>query len=323
MKTRTKGAKKNLKAQRAKTMKVTTTVKVRKPKPQVKATILDVVNRMLNRKTETKFIGQWITTNAVQTGVSPFPGAYFQNVVQTLGAGGAGGGAQYWSPALPAMVQGITDINRIGDRIEPTSLKVKLNLRLAQQLITSDPNVFGAQARPLDVTAYIFYGFVKSMKTYQNSVTLQDSRLAVSGQSEANTAMSRLLDDGDTTFSTFDGSQQFAQFPLSHYVQMKVKKVHLRQASGWINTNVNNGSASPCTDSQNTIRREVTLPFKLPSKLEYGATTSTYPDNYAPVFAVGYVYNDAGASTNQASPVFGQGAIEYTAFSSLYFKDHQ
>lgn len=308
---------------RGKTVKVTKTVRVKEPKPQQKATILDVVNRMLNRKTETKFIGQWITTNAVQTGVSPFPGAYFQNVVQNLGAGGTGGGAQYWNPALPAMIQGLTDINRIGDRIEPTSLKVKLNLRLAQQLITADPDVFGAQARPLDVTAYIFYGLVKSMKTYQNSVTLQDSRLAVSGQSEAVTAMSRLLDVGDTTFTTFDGSQQLAQLPLSHYVQMKVKKVHLRQASGWINTNANNGSATPNGDSQNTIRKEVTLSFKLPSKLAYGASTSIYPDNYAPVFAVGYVYNDAAASTNQAVPVFGQGAIEYTAFSSLYFKDHQ
>lgn len=323
MKSRGKTGRKILGKSRGKTMKVTTTVPVRKPKPQTKATILDVVNRMLNRKTETKFVGQWMTTNAVQTGVSPFPGAYFQNVIQPLGQGAASAGAQFWNVALPAMVQGVTDINRIGDRIEPASHSVKLNVRLAQQLVTPDPNVFGAQARPLDVTVYVFYGYVKSMKTYQGAVTLQDSRLAVSGQVEAVTAMNKLLSYGDTTFKTFDGSQQFAQLPMSDYVDMKVKKIHLRQASGWINTNANNGSASANTDSQNTIRKEVILKFKPKAKLQYKTSTDIYPENYAPVFALGYVYNDALASTNQALPVFGQGAVEYTAFSSLYFKDHQ
>lgn len=302
----------------AKKVKVTKTIAVRKARPAQKATILDVVNRMLNRKTETKFIGQWMTVNVPQTGVSPFPGSFFQNVIQPLGQGSDG--SQYWQVALPAMVQGTSDINRIGDRIEPTSLSVKLNVRLAQQAVA---DVRGAQATPLDLTVYILYGLVKSMKTYQNATSIEDSRLVVSGQSEAGTAMARLLDKGDLTFAPFDGSQQFAQFPLSDYVNMKVKKIHLRQASGWINTNANNGSAPPNTDSQNTIRKEVTLKWKVPSKLEYKNSTDIYPQNFAPVFAVGYVYNDATASTNQVAPAFGDGDVEYTAFSSLYFKDHQ
>lgn len=301
-----------------KKVKVTKTVAVRKARPAQKATILDVVNRMLNRKTETKFVGQWMTTNALQTGVSPFPSAYFQNVIQPLGQGSDG--SQYWQTALPAMVQGTTDINRIGDRIEPTSLSTKLNIRLAQQAVA---DVRGAQATPLDITVYVFYGLVKSLKTYQGSVSLEDTRLVVSGQSEAGMAMNRLLDKGDLTFTQFDGSQQYAQFPLSDYVNMKVKKIHLRQASGWINTNANNGSAPPNTDSQNTIRKEVTLKWKVPSKLQYTNSTDIYPQNFAPVFAVGYVYNDATASTNQIAPAFGDGDVEYTAFSSLYFKDHQ
>ena len=273
---------------------------------------------MLNRKTETKHIGQWITTNAVQTGVSPFPSAYFQNVIQPLGQGGDG--SQYWNVALPAMVQGVTDINRIGDRIEPSALKTKLNIRLAQQLVG---DVRGAQATPIDLTVYVFYGYIKSLKTYQGATGLADNRIVITGSTEANTAMAKLLDKGDLTFATFDGSQQFAQHPLSSYVDMKVKKIHLRQASGWINTNANNGSASPNTDSQNTIRKEVILKWNLKSKLNYRTSTDVYPDNCAPVFAVGYLYNDATASTNQAAPVYGDGDVEYTAFSSLYFKDHQ
>lgn len=273
---------------------------------------------MLNRKTETKFIGQWMTVNTPQTGVSPFPGSYFQNVIQPLGQGSDGN--QYWQTALPAMIQGTTDINRIGDRIEPSSLSVKLNVRLGQQAVA---DIRGAQATPLDITVYVFYGLVKSMKTFQGATAVQDNRIVVSGQTEASTAMTRLLDKGDLTFAPFDGSQQYAQHPLSDYVNMKVKKIHLRQASGWINTNANNGSASPNTDSQNTIRKEVTLKWKVPSKLQYTNSSDIYPQNFAPVFAVGYVYNDATASTNQAAPVFGDGDVEYTAFSSLYFKDHQ
>lgn len=311
-KTRPKKARKP----KTKMMKVTTKVPVRKPKPQAKAQILDVVNRMLNRKTETKFIGQWMTTNVVQDGISPFQLPYFQNVVQTVGAGAGG---QFWTPALPAMVQGLSDINRLGDRIEPTSLKVKLNVRLAQQVVA---DIKGAQATPIDVTVYVFYGFIKAMKTYQGSVGVQDNRLVVTTQSEAVTAMTKLLDNGDLTFKTFDGSQQFAQLPLSSYVDMKVKKIHLRQASGWINTPAGNNSASPNTDSQNTIRKEVNLKFKT-KKLQYPTSTDIYPNNYAPVFALGCVFNDATASTNQASPTYPNGVVEYTAFSSLYFKDHQ
>lgn len=273
---------------------------------------------MLNRKTETKHVGQYVTTNALPTGVSPFAGGYFQNVIQPLGQGGDG--SQYWQVALPAMVQGVSDINRIGDRIEPSALKTKLNVRLANQAVG---DVRGANATPLDITVYVFYGYVKSLKTYQGGTALANNRVVVSGSTEANTAMAKLLDKGDLTFATFDGSQQFAQFPMSSYVGMKVKKIHLRQASGWLNTNANNGSASPNTDSQNTIRKEVTLKWKLPSKLSYKTSTDIYPDNCAPVFAVGYLYNDATASTNQSAPEYGDGDVEYTAFSSLYFKDHQ
>lgn len=280
---------------------------------------------MLNRKTETKFIGQWMTTNTLQNGVSPFPSPYFQNVVQTLGQGGVAPAlnGQFWTPALPAMAQGglgtsISDINRVGDRVEPTSLKVKLNVRLAQQLVA---DVKGAQATPIDVTVYVFYGTIKSLKNYENDIAVQDNRLVVSGSTEADTAMTKLLDKGDLTFTTFDGSQQFAQLPMSSYVNMKVKKIHLRQASGWINTGYQNGSALPNSDSQNTIRKEVTLKFK-PPKLHYRTSTDVYPDNYAPVFALGCVFNDATASTNQVDPQYPNGVVEYTAFSSMYFKDH-
>jgi len=291
---------------------------------------------MLNRKTETKYLGNWITTSTLPTGVVPFAGPEWENAIQALGAHDQSG-AQYWSVALPAQTQGIADINRIGDKIEPTAHRVKMTLRLARtQLSVSEDNPsFGvtattpvAQQLPLDVTAYIFYGYVKSLKTYQGAAaaTFLGNSVIVSGQNEATRAMQKLLDLGDTNFASFTGSQEYAQLPLSSYVNMKVKKVHFRQASGWINSA--QGLISPNTpvtntDSQNTIMKQVTLKYKPPGKLSYKTSTDIYPENYAPVFAVAYVYNDATASQNQTTPTYGNGVVEYIAQAQLWYKDHQ
>jgi len=279
---------------------------------------------MLNRSTETKYIGQYATAGALQNGITPFSGGAFENVVQQLG--GRSGG-NWWTAALPAIVQAgtgathVSDQTRIGDRIEPSAHHVKMTIRFAQKLV--DGASPAAQDIPLDVTAYIFYGYVKSMKTYQGAVTYQGSSMVVTGQSEAGLAMNSVLDDGDGTFSTFTGDPILAQQPLSKYVKMKVKKVHLRRAAGWINTNANNGGATPNSDSQNTLSKTFSLKFKPPAKLQYTNAADIYPQNYAPVFAVGLVYNDATASGNQAAPAFPFGQVEYVAQNQLWFKDHQ
>lgn len=291
---------------------------------------------MLNRKTETKYLGNWLTTTTLPNGITPFAGPQWENATQAIGSHDQSG-TQYWSVALPAQVQGTTDINRIGDRIEPTSHRVKMTLRLARtQISVSEPGPSGplaattpvAQQLPLDITAYIFYGYVKSLKTYQGSAasTYLGSSVIVSGQNEATRAMQKLLDFGDTTFAPFNGSQEYAQLPLSEYVNMKVKKVHFRQGAGWINSAQGlTGALDPVgnTAADNTIMKQITLKFKPPAKLLYKTSGDIYPENYAPVFAVGYVYSDATASQNQTTPTYGNGAIEYIAQSQLWFKDHQ
>lgn len=321
-----KGARRALPGGKRKTMKITTTVPVRKPKPQQKATILDVVNRMLNRKTETKYIGQYSTTSALPTGISPFGPGVFENVVQTLGERAT---TQFWNVALPAQIQAglsstsAADYNRIGDKIEPVKHQVKMTIRFAQKSMGGDPPSYQAQDVPLDLTVYVFYGYIKSMKTYQGNVSYIGRSAVVDGQQEAVKAMNNLLDDGDGTFSTFTGDPILAQQPLSDYVDMKVKKIHLRRAAGWINTNANNGGAAPNGDSQNTLSKTIVLKFKPKAKLIYKTATDLYPENYAPVYALGYVFNDATASTNNQSPDYLSGQVEYVAQNQLWFKDHQ
>jgi len=275
---------------------------------------------MLNRKTETKYIGQWVTTSALPTGVAPFTGPAWQNVLQPAGVGAN------WCVALPAQVQGITDLTRIGDKIEPVSHQVKMTLRIAPGYLMGPPVTYNAQQVPLDVTAYIFYGYVKSMKTYEGgaAVSMVGNSTCVTGQNEASRAWSRLLNNGDDTFSSFNGDPTRAQLPLSDYVNMKVKKVHYRQGYGWINTAsglVGDNTPVPNTDSQNTLSKQITLKFKPPTKLSFKQSSDVYPENYAPVFAVGYVYNDSLGFS--AIPGGNPGALEYVAQAQLWFKDHQ
>jgi len=305
---------------------------------------------MLNRKTETKYLAGWITCGALPNGVTG-GSPQFENAVQFLGvhdtSGAPGAPNQYWSLALPAQLQagqtvgGVTisasNHNRIGDRIEPQSHRVKMTLRIPKSAILASespsfegasPYTYVAQQTPVDITAYVFYGYVKSLKTYQGSGAngYIGSSVVVNGQNEATRAMQYLLDNGDGTFQTFSGSPATAQLPLSEYVNMKVKKVHLRQGAGWINSSA--GLVSPLepfpnADSQNTISKQITLKYKPPSKLIYKSSTDIYPENYAPVFAVAYVYNDATASTNQTTPGYGAGVLEYIAQAQVWFKDHQ
>lgn len=298
------------------------------------------MDRVLSRKTETKQIGQWVTLpsgSPLPTGISPFTGPAWQNVLQSLGPSGN------FQIALPAIVQaGITtgvsasDITRIGDRIEPVSHRVKMTIRLAPGYVSNSQEVSGpglagftnvAQQVPLDVTAYIFYGYVKSLKTYQGTgaaaPTLVNGAVCVTAQNEATRAYNNLLDNGDLTFATFNGDPTRAQLPLSSYVGMKVKKVHFRQGGGWINTAVGLSGQTPIanTAADNTLTRQLTLKFKPPSKLLYKNAADVYPENYAPVFAVGYVYNDAMGFVSV--PGANPGAIEYVAQAQMYFKDHQ
>jgi len=226
------------------------------------------------------------------------------------------------------MVQGDSSFMRDADRIEPRSHQVKMTIRLAPGYISLPGGGFSrtAQQVPLDVTAYIFYGYVRSLKTFQGpaATTLVNDAVVVSGQNEATRAYQNLLDNGDDTFTSFTGVPEIAQLPLSKYVNMKVKKIHFRQGGGWVNTAQGlTGDNTPVTNTaaDNTLSRQVTLKFKAPAKLDYRKKTDIYPENYAPVFAVGYVYNDALG--NAAIPALNPGAIEYVAQAQMWYKDHQ
>lgn len=271
--------------------------------------MMNIVNRILNRKTETRFLAQPIT----YTTGSP-ASVNWMNDIPPVSA---------WNLALPAQVQGDDKQNRIADTISPVDHRVKLKVRFApQNLANPDQPTNPVQASlPFDVTIYVFYGYIKSLKTYQGSTGTSANSLVVSGSTEATTALTRLLDLGNGAFSQFTGDSALAQYPLSEYVKMKVKKIRLHKPAGWVNTQGGALITTPEASSDGIHQKEVTLKFKAPPKLKYPNSSDNYPDNYAPVFGVGYVFNDP--ISNPAAVAASYGTIDYSAIAMLRYKDFE
>lgn len=270
-------------------VKVTKSVRPAKLKPTTKAAMMNVVNRILNRKSETKYL----TDYSSGTGGTYNKWTGFNS--QIVGAG-------QWGYALPQCVQGDNDYQRIGDSIVPTSCKTDLYFRLAPQ---------GGQAtqqNPVDITVVVFYGYCKKYKSLPD-VTASSSGLSAQllrvGQQDATTTLET---------KSFDGNIVDLTYPINDVVwHLKRKSVRLYKAPGVLN----GGTASGVLSSGNKGIAHMRLDFTkmLPSKLKYDDATDTYPSNFAPVWAAGYYYNDATAADA------GGGIVQLSAYPSIRFKD--
>lgn len=276
---------------------------VRRRKLRTGVTLAQAVKTIVKGQAETKYVAR-----------SPINNFGYENDIPSLGE---------WTVALPPVTQGPGEIQRIGDKMSPVSHRTKLNIRIANTNTSGsgDPPVYGANTTPLDITVYIVYGYIKSLKTYQGSTAVSGLSTVVQGSTEATLAMSNLLDKGDGTYVTFDGSAPNAMLPFNKtLVDMKIKKVRLHKPAGWVNSGANAVDPSAKEQSSDGIHaRDVTLKWSPPAKMLFNLDTDVYPNNYAPVFAVGYVYNDS--ISNPSSVAYTYGGVEYTAQNQLWFKD--
>lgn len=265
-------------------------------------TLAKAVKTIVKAQAETKYVAK-----------TPITNFGYENDIPSLGE---------WTVALPPVSQGPAETQRIGDKMSPVSHRTKLNLRIAN-INTSgqgEPPSYGANTSPLDITVYVVYGYIKALKTYQGSTSVSGLSTVVSGSTEASAAMSELLDKGDGTYVTFDGTPQNALLPFNKtLVDMKVKKFRLHKPAGWVNSGANAPDQTKEQSSDGIHSRDVTLKWSPPSKMLFNLDTDMYPNNYAPVFAVGYVYNDS--ISNPATVQYTYGSVEYTAQNQLWFKD--
>ena len=170
--------------------------------------MMNVVNRILNRKSETKYITDYTDENA--------------NAWQTFNSQVFG--ANQWAAAIPPLAQGTTDYTRLGDSVFPTSHYTDLHFRInpVSPAYTS-PN-------PVDITIVIFHGVCKKYKApdevRNNSAALCPTLLRL-GQKSVGSGLET---------QPFMGYSQEMDFPINDVVwNLKKTTVRLYKAPGVLN----------------------------------------------------------------------------------------
>lgn len=268
-----------------KTTKITKTVRPAKLKDQTRVAMMNVVNKILNRKSETKYITNYRDdTQHIWT----------QFNSQIYGPG------QFGS-AVPAMVQGTTDYTRLGDSVSPVKMYTDLRFRVKPV----DP--LTTNGNPVDITVVIYYGVCKKLKSVLD---------VAADASLPNTLLKLGYTSAVSGLETkpFMGYAEDTDYVINDDIwTLKKKTVRLYKTFGSIN-----GPASPGVPSApNRNEAHVRLNFTktLPAKLRYDDAAGQFPVNYAPVYAVGYYYNDS------TPPDTGAGIVEAIALEHLWYKD--
>jgi len=205
-------------------------------------------------------------------------------------------GATQWGFGLPDLAQGTGSYTRNGDTITPRQSKVALDIRLTQT---------GA---PVDLTVVIYYGHCKKYTKYAdvvaNGTALSADLLRLGGVNSAGKEN-----------QSFNGIQSDSHLVINTDV-WSLKKItfRLNKAPG-----VLNGAGAGVLSQGNKPNHAVLLDFMpsgCPATLKYDTSSQTEPENWAPVWSIGYYYNDATAPDTGLT-----GAIEYKANRMLTYKD--
>jgi len=247
----------------------------RAPPKKVSKAIVAEIKRDIKRAAETKFVS--VTNNA----------AYNNSI---------GVGDCY--PLIPAITQGTDDYERIGSKIAPVYLRVKIALQ------PRDASLFLNQALPpISVRVLIL-----SQKTVKFSPLLNGS-----GATPAQFAYGSLLDDrvGTSTprqytgnYATLDNLAPINRDLFTVHYDKKVK-FHGENTSG------NTGAVITQLDRARYLYATIRLP-----KLLYDSSQSTsYPTNCAPFISFGFVQEGGTAPSLVATP------LQANWISTLYFKD--
>jgi len=195
---------------------------------------------------------------------------------------------------LPALVAGVANHQRIGNKVHPTSLTVTLDLAAT----------FHESARSVDKTVHIFLMTCKAVKSLDNFSAIP---------------ITTFLDNGQGGLTDFDGTVMKSFYPVdrSQFTLLKHKKIRLVKGFGLIVDSTVNTSAA-VTDSvitPSSSYKRIKMRVPVPKTLLYENSTAQYPQNFAPFFVIGYTNNVGVDTAPNGIDVMVQGNSE------LYYKD--
>jgi len=249
-----------------------------KPKAAKPSTALvRAVSQVIARKSETKQAGFYGTA-----GTYPQTGAYAdrnystQNSTVTAVAGDV-------KMLLPYIQQGTEDWQRVGNKIQPTSLKIMGTVKIGQSQ-TLPPNF-----SPTDLFAVQWILTSKTWKSYQALLQLD---------------LTRLLKTQEGSTVAYDGTVWGSRLELAEedFTQISKRIIRLRYA-GIVAGGGGTNSSSVANSHDYVYNYTVTLnQKKLPATLLYPEQGSTVPapyanqpTNYAPFMIMGFYKADGSA----------------------------
>lgn len=183
-------------------------------------------------------------------------------------------GVASFSPAIPQLLNGTGDYQRVGQKISPKSLTVNLRVGFDAQDLSAN-----------SLIGVIYYGTSKSGKTWANANPLNTPAI---------------LDNGDGTNSTWAGLRNQLNLPIDRTLNnMKRITFRLSKTSGIQNSDVGPIAApgGSFSTSNGLSEKNFVLRFKAPKTLVYNQIADQYPQNYAPFYYVGFCHADGSAIT--------------------------
>jgi len=196
-------------------------------------------------------------------------------------------------PAIPKMAQGVTDYQRVGQRVSPTSLKVDLDIGL-------QPTDLSANS----VMVVIWYGTSKENKSWVGGSPLSTISF---------------LDNGQGSNQSWGGLRGQLNFPVDPTLNSLKRIVFpLSKSEGVQNQNggslVTQGNYST---SNGGSHKHITLKFTPPKTLIYNKESDLYPTNYAPFYYIGFCAAD-GSPTNMVQQ---ETLVNVSSRVHMYYKD--
>lgn len=188
-------------------------------------------------------------------------------------------GTPDWVYPLPDVLPGTGETQRIGDRVKPKSLTVKLH-------VAFNSTIGGFQT----IIGRIYV--VKHKKfTSQAQLALN---MPVDGQ--------KLLLDGNGAVQPYDGTIENAQFGLNTDLWTNIRTV---------NFTLSKDNTAPV---QGSAYRAFTIRIPCPQTLVYTDSTQTLPENFCPAMAIGFTSINGTTFDDNNTPVmaFAQSFFTYT-----------
>ena len=243
------------------------------------------VSQLISRKAQTKFV---MNDCCVPDGSNPLTNfVAFSSGITSV--------AEIYA-AIPQLTQGEDSYQRIGDVVTPKSIYCDLNV-----VVKNGPS----DAFSTDKIVHIFLMTSKAVKDLANYTAIP---------------IGQMLDYGNGTSGGFDGSSGAALNPVQKKSFTVLKHWKKRMTNGFGHPIGSTGTTAGNADSVISVSpnsyAQLRLRIKTPPKLKYATAASTYPNNFAPFFVVGWTRAD---SAGNSAPTFINTYVQ--AKTGMYYKD--